>query len=130
MAPYPSRKQWSVLGLAPFNTFVSDKDSGTEHILSKFTGDTKLCSAIDTLQRRDASQGHLDRFEGLNMKLTKAKCTVLHPALEPPTQQGCGPFGRSPEEGHDQRSGVPCLYEQGERAGGVQPWEEMAPGRP
>lgn len=78
MAPYPSGKQWSVLGLAPFNTFVSGKESGTEHVLSKFTGDSKLCGAIDTLQRRDASQGDLDRFEGLNMKFTKAKCTVLH----------------------------------------------------
>ncbi|RMC00266.1 hypothetical protein DUI87_22873 [Hirundo rustica rustica] len=78
MAPYPSGKQQSVLGLGLFNTFVSDKGSGTEHILSKFTGDTKLCGAIDTLERRDALRGNLDRFEGLNMKSNKAKCTVLH----------------------------------------------------
>ncbi|TRZ24820.1 hypothetical protein HGM15179_002285 [Zosterops borbonicus] len=63
MAPYPSGKQWSVLALAPFNTFVSDKDSGTEHFFSKFTDDTKLCGAIDTLQRRDAIQGDLDRYK-------------------------------------------------------------------
>lgn len=76
MAPYPSGKQWSVLALAPFNTFVSDKDSGIEHFFSKFTDDTKLCGTINTLQRRDAIQGDLDRFEGPNMKLNKVKfCT-------------------------------------------------------
>jgi len=34
--------QWSVLGLALFNFFVGNMDSGTECTLSKFTEDTKL----------------------------------------------------------------------------------------
>lgn len=34
--------------------FVSDKDSGMQGTLSKFSNDTKLCCAEDTLEGRDA----------------------------------------------------------------------------
>ncbi|KAK4818591.1 hypothetical protein QYF61_015391 [Mycteria americana] len=44
----------SVLGLALFNIFVSDMDSGIECTHSKFGDDTKLCGAVDTLEGRDA----------------------------------------------------------------------------
>ena len=36
-----------------FNIFVSDMDSGIEYTSSKLTNDTKLCSAVDTLEGRD-----------------------------------------------------------------------------
>ena len=41
--------QGSVQGLVLFNIFVGDIDSETECILSKFTDNTKLSSAVDTL---------------------------------------------------------------------------------
>ena len=53
--------QGSVLRL--FNIFVSHMDRETECTLSKFADDTKLCGALDTLERRDAIQLDLDRLE-------------------------------------------------------------------
>ncbi|GAB0177038.1 cAMP-dependent protein kinase inhibitor alpha [Grus japonensis] len=74
--------QGSVLGLALFNIFVSNMDSGMEHTFSKFADDTKLCGAVNTLEGRDAVQRDLDRLERWarvnRMKFNKAKSKVLH----------------------------------------------------
>ncbi|GAB0206187.1 mitochondrial enolase superfamily member 1 [Grus japonensis] len=74
--------QRSVRGLAAFNVFVSDMDSGIECILSKFADDTKLCGVVNMLEGRDTIQRDLDRLERWArancMKFNKAKCKVLH----------------------------------------------------
>ncbi|GAB0185451.1 mitochondrial enolase superfamily member 1 [Grus japonensis] len=74
--------QGSVLGLALFNSFVGDVDSGIECTLSKFANNTKLCGGVNMLEGRDAIQRDLDRLERWacvnHMKFSKAKCKVLH----------------------------------------------------
>ncbi|GAB0182829.1 mitochondrial enolase superfamily member 1 [Grus japonensis] len=74
--------QGLVLGLALFNIFVSNVDSGIECTFSKFADDTKLYGAISILEGRDAIQRDLDRLQRwacVNlMKFNKAKCKVLH----------------------------------------------------
>ncbi|GAB0191025.1 triadin [Grus japonensis] len=55
--------QGLVLGLALFNIFVGNMDSGIECTLSKFVDNTKLCGAVNMLEGRDAIQRDLDRLE-------------------------------------------------------------------
>ncbi|KAK4818124.1 hypothetical protein QYF61_006211 [Mycteria americana] len=76
--------------------------TGIECTLSNFADDTKLCGAANMLEGRDAIQRDLNRLERWAhanlMKFNKAKCKVLHMALGPPTSEGHGPVGASPEE--------------------------------
>ena len=46
-------RRGQVVGLAPFNIFVGDMDSGIEGTLSKFASNTNLCGAVDMLEGRD-----------------------------------------------------------------------------
>jgi len=71
-----------VLGLALFDIFAGDMDTGIECTLSKFADDTKLCGVVNTLEGRDTMQRDLDKLERwacVNlMKFNKANCKVLH----------------------------------------------------
>lgn len=53
----------SVLGLMLFNMFFSNMDHGTECILKKFDGDTKLCGAVDKLEGRNTIHRDFDRLD-------------------------------------------------------------------
>lgn len=53
----------SVLGQVLFNTSVSYMDSGTEYILSKFAGNTKVSGSVDTIAEKDAIQRYMNRLE-------------------------------------------------------------------
>lgn len=69
-------------------------DSGIECTLSIFINETKLCGAVNTQDRRDASRGDLDRLEWWTyeyhenlMKFNKAKWKILRLGLDNPKQQ-------------------------------------------
>jgi len=55
--------QGSLLGVAQCNIFNSNMDNRTECTLSKFPEDTKLSSAVNTLDGWDVIQRDLDRLE-------------------------------------------------------------------
>ena len=54
--------QGSVLGLLLFNIF-DYIDDGSECTINKFADNTKLSSAVDKLEGREAIQRYLDRLE-------------------------------------------------------------------
>jgi len=55
--------QGLALGPLLFNYFVRDMDSGIEFTLIKFTDDTKLFGAVNTLEGKDAIQRDLNKLE-------------------------------------------------------------------
>ncbi|GAB0176629.1 mitochondrial enolase superfamily member 1 [Grus japonensis] len=94
--------QGSVLGQAPFNIFVGNRDSRIERTLSKFVDNTKLCGVVDTLEGRDAIQRDLDRLEWWahvnHMKFNKAKCKVMRMGQHNPKHDYRHWIESSPEE--------------------------------
>lgn len=56
--------QGSTLGPDLSNVFINDLNTGLKCILRKFSNYTKLVRADDSLERREALQGVLDKLEG------------------------------------------------------------------
>ena len=74
--------QGSFLGSVLFPTFTSDTDDGVECILSKFADNTKLSSAINPLEGREATQRGLDGLEKwAPVNLMTFKCQMQGVAL-------------------------------------------------
>ncbi|RMC07076.1 hypothetical protein DUI87_16532 [Hirundo rustica rustica] len=69
--------QGPVLGSGLFNISFGGMDRRTECILSEFADNTKLCGAVNTVERRDVIQRDPDGLEMLAcvnlMKFNKAK---------------------------------------------------------
>ena len=70
------------MGPVLFNVFINDINDGIECTLSKFVDYTKLSSAADTVEGKDAIQRDLNRPERWTqvhlVRFNTAKCEVLH----------------------------------------------------
>lgn len=93
-----------VLGPLLSNLFVRDMDSRTEHTLSKFGDDTRLC-VVKTLEGRDATQREPDRLErwacAKSSSSTRPSVKVLYMGHSNPKHKyslGGEWIERSPEE--------------------------------
>ena len=54
---------WSLVTSGVLQRYINDIDSGTEYILSKFAGNTKVSGSVDTIAEKDAIQRDMNRLE-------------------------------------------------------------------